>query len=731
VFSAQVVGDPAAAIYQVWVTYTSAAGNAWTSLDLSQCVAPLPAVCGAVEDSRVWKGRLASPPANLKYFVQAANGVGLVARSDNFGAYYGLSNIIPTATTLALTSAPASAIVGDSPTVAARLTYAGGVGLSGKIVAIGVGGSTRLGTTGPDGSVSVSMPVVADPGAYVINAAFAGDDVYQPSSASSPLTINRAAVTPTVLPAGAAVAGINVSGALGGTPAGLQQVPVTFTVVGPGGTTTVVAITDYLGNAIFPPPSGLPPGNYTVTGATFGGDGTYAPTTITFPTPLQVSVPKLNQSIDFDALAAKTFGDPDFGVFAAASSNLAVSYGATGNCTVVGGTVHLTGVGSCTITASQAGDATFNAAANVARTFAINPGAPTGPTVVSIVRAVPEPDDGRQRHVHRHVQRGRQRRRARATSPWAPAASRPQWSPMSAAPDRPRTVTVHTGRGTGTVRLDLNDGTGITNLASAPLTGSFPIIGEVFSVDKGGTVIGSGEGQLLTSFGSSGYALFSADPELGCSGASPGARRRTDPRSGQYRMRDRRSGRRRFSGALHAAAVAIHLHWRAGCHVRYQWFRRHGRDQHRLGTQPAINRRQRLRPRHPLQRDGERSFRREVHDDRRARQLVWNERRRHARCVAAGLRRHRILGRQLGTGRVRRHDARHRRGRARRHLRDPPHEHGRHRHDLRHQRCCDLRAGHGRQPQRSRHVDGHPDRRQDSHRRPDSGRRPAAATTSS
>jgi len=490
VFSAQVVGDPAAAIYQVWVTYTSDGSSAWTSLDLSQCVAPLPAVCGAVSDSRVWKGRLASPAANLKYFVQAANGVGLVARSDNFGAYYGISNIIPTGTTLALTSAPASAIVGDSPTVAARLTYAGGVGLSGKIVAIGVGGATRLGTTGADGSVSVSMPVVAEPGAYVINAAFAGDDVYQPSSASSPLTINRAAVTPTVLSGGAAVAGINVSGALGGTPAGLQQVPVAFTVVGPSGTTTIWSITDYLGNAIFPPPSGLPPGNYTVTGASFGGDGTYAPTTITFPTPLQVSVPKVNQSIDFDALAARTFGDPDFGVFAAASSNLAVSYGATGNCTVGGNTVHLTGVGSCTITASQAGDATYNAAANVARTFAINPGAPTGPTVVSIVRAVPSPtmaDSVTYTVTFSEAVNGGDPSNFSVSASGITAAMVADVSGTGAT----RTVTVHTGRGTGTVRLDLANGTGIANVGSTPLTGSFPIAGEVFDIDKGGTLIGT------------------------------------------------------------------------------------------------------------------------------------------------------------------------------------------------------------------------------------------------
>jgi hypothetical protein len=36
-----------------------------------------------------------------------------------------------------------------------------------------------------------------------------------------------------------------------------------------------------------------------------------------------------------------------------------------------GSTVHLTGAGSCTITASQAGDGNYNAAANVPQTFAI------------------------------------------------------------------------------------------------------------------------------------------------------------------------------------------------------------------------------------------------------------------------------------------------------------------------------------------------------------------------
>ncbi len=63
-----------------------------------------------------------------------------------------------------------------------------------------------------------------------------------------------------------------------------------------------------------------------------------------------------------------------------------MSFAASGNCTVAGATVHLTSAGSCTITAAQGGNANYNAAASVPRTFVINPGddfaiVPTLPSV--------------------------------------------------------------------------------------------------------------------------------------------------------------------------------------------------------------------------------------------------------------------------------------------------------------------------------------------------------------
>ena len=83
---------------------------------------------------------------------------------------------------------------------------------------------------------------------------------------------------------------------------------------------------------------------------------------------------KTDQTITFDPLASKTFGDPAFELTATASSNLAVSYTSSDEtvATINGSTVTITGAGTTTITASQEGDDTFNAATPVAQTLTVN-----------------------------------------------------------------------------------------------------------------------------------------------------------------------------------------------------------------------------------------------------------------------------------------------------------------------------------------------------------------------
>ena len=83
------------------------------------------------------------------------------------------------------------------------------------------------------------------------------------------------------------------------------------------------------------------------------------------------TIAKADQEITFQPLQDRAYGDPDFTVRAAADSGLRVSFAAKGQCTVRTARVHLIGPGSCTLTASQAGNENYNAAADVFRSFAI------------------------------------------------------------------------------------------------------------------------------------------------------------------------------------------------------------------------------------------------------------------------------------------------------------------------------------------------------------------------
>jgi len=84
-----------------------------------------------------------------------------------------------------------------------------------------------------------------------------------------------------------------------------------------------------------------------------------------------VAARKASQRIDFPPLPPKVFGARDIAVLALATSDLPVSLAASGSCTISGVVLHLTGPGSCTVAATQPGNANYEAAAPVSRTFAI------------------------------------------------------------------------------------------------------------------------------------------------------------------------------------------------------------------------------------------------------------------------------------------------------------------------------------------------------------------------
>jgi hypothetical protein len=106
------------------------------------------------------------------------------------------------------------------------------------------------------------------------------------------------------------------------------------------------------------------------------GDNLEQMTSIGSTTQLYCVAYNVRQVITFDPLADKTYGDGPITLSATATSGLPVSFAASGQCSLSGTTLSITGTGSCSVTASQDGRTTnpfWSPALDVVRSFNINP----------------------------------------------------------------------------------------------------------------------------------------------------------------------------------------------------------------------------------------------------------------------------------------------------------------------------------------------------------------------
>jgi hypothetical protein len=110
-------------------------------------------------------------------------------------------------------------------------------------------------------------------------------------------------------------------------------------------------------------------GTCSITASQAGNANVAAATSVT----QSFTVAQEQQTITFAALASKAYGASPFTVSATASSGLAVSFASTTTsvCTVSGSTVTLVAAGTCSITASQAGNEDFAAAGPVTQSFTV------------------------------------------------------------------------------------------------------------------------------------------------------------------------------------------------------------------------------------------------------------------------------------------------------------------------------------------------------------------------
>ncbi|MBL9217164.1 MAG: hypothetical protein JNG82_01645 [Opitutaceae bacterium] len=128
-----------------------------------------------------------------------------------------------------------------------------------------------------------------------------------------------------------------------------------YTLVGPG--TTLSA------------GSALPAGTSSTVRATYPGDSNYGGTYVE----ATWSVARASQTINFPTPSNKIYGDAPFALSATSSSGLAVGFSiVAGPATVSGGIMTITGTGLVTVRASQAGDSTYNVAADVDRSFSVS-----------------------------------------------------------------------------------------------------------------------------------------------------------------------------------------------------------------------------------------------------------------------------------------------------------------------------------------------------------------------
>jgi uncharacterized repeat protein (TIGR01451 family) len=272
--SAIVLGNPAAGIQGVWVTYTATSGpwaNVWQSIDLTQ----------KADDSRVWQATLplngTTLSQNVRYIVQAVSGVGVVALETKLGAYHipdefdsgALGQGAPTSVNLQAPPTPSSGAYGSKVVFSAKLVNSSGGGLAQQRVRFAVGSQQMWGTTDGSGIATVNFPLRSAPGVYDLTATFPGAAGFAPSFGTASFTITRANTAQVLAPAVAYAwsnADTKVTDTLkdgAGNP--ILERTLFMTVSGPGGSYGKSTITDINGSAPLGSVS-LPVGTYTVKG---------------------------------------------------------------------------------------------------------------------------------------------------------------------------------------------------------------------------------------------------------------------------------------------------------------------------------------------------------------------------------------------------------------------------------------------------------------------------------
>jgi len=206
-------------------------------------------------------------------------------------------------------------------------------------------------------TVSGTTLTIVGAGTATITASQEGDAAYNPATAVvQALTVTKASLTVQAVDA-ARVYGV-ANPAFSTTYSGFVNGESETVLSGSAGLSTVATAIS-------------PVGSYPVIAAA----GTLAAANYSFSfVNGSLTVTKADQAITFGALPAKTYGDAEFALAAAAGSGLPVTYSSSNPAvaTVSGTTLTIVGAGTATITASQVGDGNYNAAPDAAQSLTVS-----------------------------------------------------------------------------------------------------------------------------------------------------------------------------------------------------------------------------------------------------------------------------------------------------------------------------------------------------------------------
>lgn len=274
--------------------------------------------------------------------------------------------------TVTIVASPTSGTFGvGTYMVSSTVSSTGGGSPSGTVTYRDVAGKTpvTLGTATVSGGQASLANIMLGGGAHSIVAFYSGDPTYVSSdTAANPASITVATaasttsltVTPATSTFGTSVTfAASVTSATGTAATGM----VAFT----SGGTTLGSGTLNNGTYSFTT-STLAIGSYNVA-ATYSGDANFSASS---SGAAAVTVNKIPQTITLTGVPASlTYGAAPFVVGASSNSGLAVTLSVSGPATLNGSTVTVTGAGTVTLTATQAGNATYAAATTVMQSVAI------------------------------------------------------------------------------------------------------------------------------------------------------------------------------------------------------------------------------------------------------------------------------------------------------------------------------------------------------------------------